>query len=181
MLLIKPEDKLTQGLPDVAAARQYFDDLLPMFSPMITDDALQAVLDKPTSRLPQFRYAGPRLHHADNTVMLGDAIHAVTPSTATRCTIGVGLGCELPPPLLLLLALLPPPPLPPPLLLLLWLRRRCSPSTYDNGHGLRRIPTPMNNVLPYRTPHPAATGQALLRSGCQRGLWGRGGARRGAR
>ena len=42
ILLIKPDDTFTNGLPDVPAARAYFDELLPQFSPMITDDALQA-------------------------------------------------------------------------------------------------------------------------------------------
>eukprot|EP00966_Prymnesium_polylepis_P102334 2370724-Prymnesium_polylepis.2 len=50
-----------------------------MFSPHITDEALEGVLDKPTSRLPQFRYAGPRLHHAGGTALIGDAIHSVKP------------------------------------------------------------------------------------------------------
>ena len=50
-----------------------------MFSPMIADDALASVLEKPTSRLPQFRYAGPRLDHGGNTVLLGDAVHSVKP------------------------------------------------------------------------------------------------------
>lgn len=114
VLLIEPEDELTQGLPDVPSARRYFDDLLPMVSPHISDESLQAgaaqaslldpalppapppstvkqlpqlqpapppsqaVIDKPTSRLPQFRYAGPRLHHR-NTALLGDAVHSVKP------------------------------------------------------------------------------------------------------
>ena len=42
ILLIKPDDTFTKGLPDVPAARAYFDELLPQFSPMISDDALQA-------------------------------------------------------------------------------------------------------------------------------------------
>eukprot|EP00908_Phaeocystis_cordata_P022341 Transcript_4762.p1 GENE.Transcript_4762~~Transcript_4762.p1 ORF type:complete len:515 (-),score=176.67 Transcript_4762:94-1638(-) len=79
VLLIKPEDEVTQGLRDVAAARAYFDERLPMFSPMITDEALQEVLQKQPSRLPEFRFAGPRLHRGASTVLLGDAIHSVKP------------------------------------------------------------------------------------------------------
>ena len=79
VLLIKPDDALTQGLPDVPAARQYFDELLPQFSPMISDEALQAVITKPPSFLPKFRFAGPRLHRGASTVLLGDAIHSVKP------------------------------------------------------------------------------------------------------
>jgi 2-polyprenyl-6-methoxyphenol hydroxylase-like FAD-dependent oxidoreductase len=50
-----------------------------MFSPHITDASLAAVIDKPTSRLPLFRYAAPRAHHRHSTVLLGDAIHSVKP------------------------------------------------------------------------------------------------------
>ena len=32
-----------------------------------------------SSRLPNFRYAGPRLHRGGSTVLLGDAIHSVKP------------------------------------------------------------------------------------------------------
>ena len=39
----------------------------------------QAVLDKPTSRLPLFRFAGPRLHHRSSTAIVGDAAHSVKP------------------------------------------------------------------------------------------------------
>ena len=79
VLLIKPDDAITQGLPDVPAARAYFDELLPMFSPMIADEALQGILDKQPSRLPLFRFAGPRLHRGGSTTLLGDAIHSVKP------------------------------------------------------------------------------------------------------
>ena len=50
-----------------------------MFSPHITDEALEAVIEKPTSRLPLFRYATPRAHHKKSTVLVGDAIHSVKP------------------------------------------------------------------------------------------------------
>ena len=79
VLLIKPEDEVAQGLPDVAAARAYFDGLLPQFSPSITDETLAQVIAKPPSRLPLFRYAGPTLHKGASTVLLGDAIHSVKP------------------------------------------------------------------------------------------------------
>jgi kynurenine 3-monooxygenase len=79
VLLIKPDDEATQGLADVPAARAYVDELLPQFSPHISDAALQSVIDKEPSRLPVFRYAGPRLHRGSSTVLLGDAIHSVKP------------------------------------------------------------------------------------------------------
>lgn len=79
VLLIKPDDEATQGLTDVAAARAYMDTQLPQFSPFIADDELQSVLDKQPSRLPVFRYAGPRLHRGASTVLLGDAVHSVKP------------------------------------------------------------------------------------------------------
>ena len=37
------------------------------------------MINKEPSRLPIFRYAGPRLHHRESTVMLGDAVHTVKP------------------------------------------------------------------------------------------------------
>mmetsp|Transcript_7266 Transcript_7266/g.19024 ORF Transcript_7266/g.19024 Transcript_7266/m.19024 type:complete len:587 (-) Transcript_7266:214-1974(-) len=79
VLLIKPEDDVAQGLADTDAARAYFDETLPQFSPYIPDDALPGIVAKPPSRLPQFRFAGPRLHHRSSTVLLGDAIHSVKP------------------------------------------------------------------------------------------------------
>ena len=74
MLLIKPDDEATQGLADVPAARKYFDEYLPQFSGFISDAALASVIAKPPSRLPVFRFAGPRLHRGASTVVLGDAV-----------------------------------------------------------------------------------------------------------
>ena len=79
VLLIKPDDVAAQSLPDVAAAREYMDSTLPMFSPAISDDALSQIIAKPPSRLPVFRYVGPRLHRGTSTALLGDAIHTVKP------------------------------------------------------------------------------------------------------
>jgi kynurenine 3-monooxygenase len=79
VLLIKPDDAATQGLPDVPSARKYFDELLPQFSPSISDAALQQVIDKAPSRLPVFRYCGPRIHRGASTALLGDSIHSVKP------------------------------------------------------------------------------------------------------
>ena len=71
VLLIKPDDAAAQSIPDVPAAREYFDELLPQFSPSISDAALQQVIDKPPSRLPVFRFVGPRIHRGKSTVLLG--------------------------------------------------------------------------------------------------------------
>ena len=79
VLLIKPDDEATQGLADVPAARKYFDEYLPQFSGFISDAALASVIAKPPSRLPVFRFAGPRLHRGASTVVLGDAVHSVKP------------------------------------------------------------------------------------------------------
>ena len=38
-----------------------------------------SVIAKPPSRLPVFRFAGPRLHRGASTVVLGDAVHSVKP------------------------------------------------------------------------------------------------------
>ena len=37
------------------------------------------MIAKPPSRLPVFRFAGPRLHRGASTVVLGDAVHSVKP------------------------------------------------------------------------------------------------------
>ena len=79
VLLIKPDDVASQSLESVEQAREYFDELLPQFSPSISDVTLQQVIAKPPSRLPTFRYVGPNLHRGASTVLLGDAIHSVKP------------------------------------------------------------------------------------------------------
>lgn len=61
------------------AASRSFSVLGRRFSPLISDEALAQVINKEPSRLPIFRYAGPRLHHRQSTVMLGDAVHTVKP------------------------------------------------------------------------------------------------------
>ena len=100
VLLIKPDDEATQGLRDVPGARAYFDELLPQFSPYISDEALQAVLDKPPSRLPVFRFAGPTLHRGGSTVLIGDVIHSVKVRLRPPSSPDPRLGsaCALPPP-----------------------------------------------------------------------------------
>ena len=40
---------------------------------------LNNIAKKPASRLPGFRYVGPKIHKTDKVVLLGDAIHTVKP------------------------------------------------------------------------------------------------------
>ena len=40
-------------------------------------DVRQRFATGPIFKLPTFSYAGPELHYSDNTVLLGDTIHAV--------------------------------------------------------------------------------------------------------
>ena len=60
------------------AARKYFDEYLPQFSGFISTPRSPAS-SRPPSRLPVFRFAGPRLHRGASTVVLGDAVHSVKP------------------------------------------------------------------------------------------------------
>ena len=52
---------------------------LPQFEPFVDDSNLQTIAKKPASRLPGFRYVGPKIHKTDKVVLLGDAIHTVKP------------------------------------------------------------------------------------------------------
>ena len=79
LLLMKPDDELAQ--PDVPSEklRAYFDEHFPQFGALVDDEEMARVAQKPSSRLPVFRYAGPRLHLGRRTLVLGDAAHTVKP------------------------------------------------------------------------------------------------------
>lgn len=79
VLLLKKDDPLAAAGADPSALRALFDEALPQFSALLSDAALEAVAAKPSSRLPGFRYAGPRLHQGSSTIVLGDAAHTVKP------------------------------------------------------------------------------------------------------
>ena len=79
ILLIKPDDELAAPNSDPAKLRKFFDDEFPQFSSLIDDNTLSLAAEKSSSNLPGFRYAGPRIHQGDRTVLLGDAIHTVKP------------------------------------------------------------------------------------------------------
>ncbi|EED91932.1 predicted protein [Thalassiosira pseudonana CCMP1335] len=46
---------------------------------LLGDDVMTDVAKKPSSNLPGFRFAGPKLHEGGRTVILGDCIHTVKP------------------------------------------------------------------------------------------------------
>jgi kynurenine 3-monooxygenase len=79
LLLIKPEDELAQANVEPAKLRHYFDEHFPQFGALVNDEEMARVAQKPASRLPVFRYAGPRLHLGRRTLVLGDAAHTVKP------------------------------------------------------------------------------------------------------
>jgi 2-polyprenyl-6-methoxyphenol hydroxylase-like FAD-dependent oxidoreductase len=76
---LKKRDELAQENSDPKMLREVFDEVLPQFSVLLDDKMIEGVAKKPPSLLPSFRYASPRLHHGDRTVILGDAIHTVKP------------------------------------------------------------------------------------------------------
>jgi hypothetical protein len=68
VLLLRATDPLAQAQCDPATLRAALNDYLPQFSNLVDDAALAKVAGKPPSRLPSFRYVGPRLHHGTTTV-----------------------------------------------------------------------------------------------------------------
>jgi len=60
-------------------AREFFKLVLPMFSPVIREEDLDAFAAKNSSKLPRFTYATPVLHAGSTTCLVGDGIHTVKP------------------------------------------------------------------------------------------------------
>jgi 2-polyprenyl-6-methoxyphenol hydroxylase-like FAD-dependent oxidoreductase len=79
LLLMKPEDELAQPDVEPAKLRKFFDEEFPQFGALVDDQEMARVAQKPASRLPVFRFAGPRLHLGQRTLVLGDAAHTVKP------------------------------------------------------------------------------------------------------
>ena len=79
VLLMKKGDPLAQADTNPQELRDALDQNVPIFSQLVDDDVIAAVAKKPVSTFPFFRYAGPRLHKGDRTVILGDACHSVKP------------------------------------------------------------------------------------------------------
>lgn len=79
LLLMKPNDEFAQSNTDPEKLREYFNQEFPQFSVLIGDDEMALLAKKPTSALPAFRYAGPRLNCEKRTLVLGDAAHTVKP------------------------------------------------------------------------------------------------------
>lgn len=79
VLLLRKDDEFAQPNSDPQKLRELLEDALPQFSCLIEDEMLRTIAKKPPSFLPGFRYAGPRLHQNDRTVLLGDCAHTVKP------------------------------------------------------------------------------------------------------
>ncbi|KAG7369206.1 kynurenine 3-monooxygenase [Nitzschia inconspicua] len=79
LLLMRPDDELAQPNVDPNKLRRFFDDEFPQFGMLVNDEEMTRVAQKPASRLPVFRYAGPRLCMGSRTLVLGDAAHTVKP------------------------------------------------------------------------------------------------------
>jgi kynurenine 3-monooxygenase len=79
LLLMKPEDELAQPNTDPLKLRHFFDQEFPQFGVLVDDNEMAKVAQKAASRLPVFRYCGPRLCLGSRTLILGDAAHTVKP------------------------------------------------------------------------------------------------------
>ena len=79
VLLLREGDALAQEDSSPDELRALMKECLPQFEPFVNDENLNNIAKKPASRLPGFRYVGPRIHKADRVVLLGDAIHTVKP------------------------------------------------------------------------------------------------------
>ena len=62
VVLYRPWDEKIRALKTAADARSFFQNVLPMFSPLLKDDDLAKFALKNDSKLPLFQYAGPVLH-----------------------------------------------------------------------------------------------------------------------
>jgi kynurenine 3-monooxygenase len=76
---MRPTDDLAQPDTPPAKLRQFFDDEFPQFSALVNDEEMARIAAKPASKLPVFRFVGPRLHYGHQSLVLGDAAHTVKP------------------------------------------------------------------------------------------------------
>eukprot|EP00555_Chaetoceros_dichaeta_P010260 CAMPEP_0198270948 /NCGR_PEP_ID=MMETSP1447-20131203/47229_1 /TAXON_ID=420782 /ORGANISM="Chaetoceros dichaeta, Strain CCMP1751" /LENGTH=683 /DNA_ID=CAMNT_0043963281 /DNA_START=151 /DNA_END=2202 /DNA_ORIENTATION=+ len=79
VFLISKDDEFAAAGCDTDGFRSLLDETLPQFSALLDDETVAAVAKKGPSLLPSFRYAGPRLHQGDHTLILGDCAHTVKP------------------------------------------------------------------------------------------------------
>lgn len=79
VFLISKDDEFAAADCDADGFRNLLDETLPQFSALLDDETVAAVAKKSPSLLPSFRYAGPRLHQGDRTLILGDCAHTVKP------------------------------------------------------------------------------------------------------
>jgi 2-polyprenyl-6-methoxyphenol hydroxylase-like FAD-dependent oxidoreductase len=79
LLLMRPDDELAQPDVDPSKLRHFFDQEFPQFGALVDDEEMARVAKKPSSMLPVFRFAGPRLSMGFRTLVLGDAAHTVKP------------------------------------------------------------------------------------------------------
>jgi 2-polyprenyl-6-methoxyphenol hydroxylase-like FAD-dependent oxidoreductase len=79
ILLMKKGEALASGDTDPKDFREMLDTSFPVFSKLLSDEEVATVAKKPPSNFPFYRYAGPRLHKGQRTVILGDSAHSVKP------------------------------------------------------------------------------------------------------
>ena len=63
--------------------RAYFAENLPTFYPLLSAAEAEALIDRPVARLLTVRC--DRFHHGEHILLIGDAIHAVSPSIGQGC------------------------------------------------------------------------------------------------
>jgi len=79
IILFRPTNKRIAEANTAEEIRALFKECFPMFNDCITDHTCESFASKSPSRLPRFQYCANHLHRDDNTVLIGDAIHAVKP------------------------------------------------------------------------------------------------------
>jgi len=79
VLLVKQDHPFAQANSDAKELRSFFQEHLPQFNTLLTDETLNTVAKKPSSLLPKFRYVSPTLHYKQRTAILGDCAHTVKP------------------------------------------------------------------------------------------------------
>lgn len=57
-----------------ADAKAFFEEVLPMFSPIIREADLERFAKQKDSKLPKFSYVGPILHRGKTTCLIGNII-----------------------------------------------------------------------------------------------------------
>lgn len=81
--IFNPEQNPLEGFNTKEEVFDYFEQNLPTFRPLMSDEEAEALLARPVARLVTVRC--DRFHHGDRILLVGDAAHAVSPSIGQGC------------------------------------------------------------------------------------------------